>query len=38
MWNLEKLHRRSYLQSRNRYIDVQNKCMDTKGEKGGVVR
>ena len=38
MWNLEKLHRRSYLQSRNRDTDVENKCMDTKGEKGGVVR
>ena len=36
MWNLEKTYRLSYLQSRNRDTDVENKCMDTKGEAGGV--
>ena len=35
MWNLEKWYRWSYLQSRNRDSDVDNRCMDTKGEKGG---
>ena len=35
MWNLEKWYRWSYLQSRIRDIDVENKCMDTKGERGG---
>ena len=35
MWNLEKCYRCSYLQSRNRDTDVENKCMDTKGETGG---
>ena len=29
MWNLEKLHRRSYLQSRNRDTDLEDKHMDT---------
>ena len=33
-WNLEKWYRLFYLQSRNRDIDIKNKCMDTKGEKG----
>ena len=32
MWNLEKWYKWSYLQSRNRDTDVENKCMDTKGE------
>ena len=32
MWNLEKWYRWSYLQSRNRDTDVENKHMDTKGE------
>ena len=36
MWNLEKWYRWSYLQSRNRDTDIENKCMDTKGERGGV--
>ena len=27
-------YRQSYLKSRNRDTDVENKCMDTKGEKG----
>ena len=31
-WNLEKQYRWSYLQSRNKDIDVGNKYMDTKGE------
>ena len=35
MWNLEKWYRWSYLQSRNGDRDVENKCMDTKGGKGG---
>ena len=35
MWNLKNWYRRSYLQSRNRYTDVENKRMDTKGERGG---
>ena len=34
MWNLEKRYRWSYLQSRNRDRHVENKCMDTKGERG----
>ena len=35
MWNLEKkCSKWSYLQSRNRDTDVENKCTDTKGEKG----
>ena len=32
MWNLEKWYRWTYLQSRNRDTDVENKLMDTKGE------
>ena len=36
MWNLEKLHRLSYLQSRNRETDIENKFMDTKGTRGEV--
>ena len=35
MWNLEKWYRWSYLQSRNGDTDVENKCMDIKGGKGG---
>ena len=34
MWNLETCYRWSHLQSRNSDIDVENKCMDTKGERG----
>ena len=34
MWNLEKWYRWTYLQSRNRDIDVENGRMDTKGEGG----
>ena len=33
MWNLGKWYRWSYLQSRNRDTDEENKCMDTKGQK-----
>ena len=33
-WNLEKWYRWSYLQSRTRDTDVENKHMDTKGWKG----
>ena len=36
MWNLEKWYRLTYLKSRNRDTDIENKCMDTKGERGGV--
>ena len=32
MWNMKNWCRQSYLQSRNRDIDVQNKRMYTKGE------
>ena len=35
MQNLEKWYRWSYLQSRNRDTDVENKCMDTKVGWGG---
>ena len=34
MWNLEKWYRQSYLQSWNRHADVENKCRDTRGERG----
>ena len=34
MWNLEKWYGLSYLQSRNRDTDVENKLMDTKGAGG----
>ena len=33
MWNIEKWYRWSYLQSRNRDTDIENKCMDIKGER-----
>jgi len=32
MWNLEKWYRWTYLKSRNRDTDVENKHMDIKGE------
>ena len=33
MWNMKKKwYRQSYLQSRNRVIDIENKCLNTKGE------
>ena len=35
MWNTEKWYRWSYLQSRNRDSDVENKSMDTKVGRGG---
>ena len=35
MWNLEKWCRLTYLQSRNRDTDVENKLMDTKVGRGG---
>ena len=34
MWNLEKWHRSSYLQSKSRDIDIGNKWMDIKGKMG----
>ena len=34
MWNLEKWYIWTYSQSRNRDIDIENKCMDTKGRSG----
>ena len=33
VWNLEKLYKWAYLQSRNRDTNVENKCMDTKAGK-----
>ena len=27
MWNLEKWYRESYLQSKNRDIEIENKCL-----------
>ena len=33
MWNLEECYRLTGLQGRNRDMDVENKCMDTKGGK-----
>ena len=37
MWNLEKWHRWTYLQSRHRNTDVENGCTDTGGgERGGM--
>ena len=35
MWNLEKWYIGTYLQSRNRDTDIENKCMDNKRGKGG---
>ena len=35
IWDLEKWFRWSYLQSRNRDIDIEDKGMDTKGWVGG---
>ena len=34
MWNLEKGYRWTYLQSRSRHTDVENKCMDIKRGRG----
>ena len=34
MWNLDKWNRWCYLQSSNRDTDTENKCMETKGERG----
>ena len=36
MWSLEKWYSGSYLQSRNRGTDIENKHIDTKGEKRDV--
>ena len=35
MWNLEKWHKWSCSENRNRGSDIENKCMDTKEEGGG---
>ena len=35
MWNLEKWYRISDWQSRNRDTDVDDKCMDAKGQGRG---
>ena len=35
MWNIEKQYRLSYLQSRNRNTEIENKCMNTKGGRWG---
>ena len=32
MWNLEKWYRWTYLQGRNRHVDVENGHVDTAGE------
>ena len=32
--HIKNWYRRSYLQSRDRDTDIENKCMDTKGEEG----
>ena len=37
MWNLKKWYRWTYLQSRNRLTDIENKFMVTKEEKGGMI-
>ena len=34
MWNLKKWYEWTYLQDRNRLTDIENKLMDTKGERG----
>ena len=31
IWNLEKWYRRSYLQNRNGYTNIEKKCIDIKG-------
>ena len=33
VWNLKNWYRQSYLQSRNRDTVLENKCMDTKGDR-----
>ena len=35
MWNLEKMYKRTSWQSRSKDTDIENKCMDAKGEGGG---
>ena len=35
MWNLNKRYKWTYLQNRNRLIDIENKLMVTKGEGRG---
>lgn len=35
MWNLEKCYGWNYSQSRNRDIDVEHKCIDIMGGRGG---
>ena len=34
MWNLKKGYKWTYLQNRNRLIDIENKLVATKGEEG----
>jgi len=34
MWNLKIWYKRNFLQNRNRLTDIENKLMDTKGERG----
>ena len=36
MWNIERRYRRPYVQTRKTDPDIENKCMDTKGERSGV--
>ena len=35
IWNLEKWYRCTYLQGRNRDVDVENEHLDTEGGRGG---
>ena len=35
IWNIQKLCRRTYMQSRNRYADVEKKSMNSKQGGGG---
>ena len=35
MWNVKKRYKWTYLQNRNRLIDIENKLMVTKGESWG---
>ena len=34
MWNLKKLYKQTYVQNRNRLVDIENKLMVIKGKKG----
>ena len=36
MWNLKKMVKITYLQSRNKFTDIENETMVTEGERGGI--